>query len=140
MVTDAAVAAEVAKACAASCIAVAPGPDGKDCVVSADIDLMPVEGWTLSFSVFVVIGDQEIGVAPMRVTKLLGGISKTSSMAYARCPCPPTGPTTGSIVFRPDPRGVETDPDVSRIWGEEVVVRDVPVIRLGTAAAAGGGR
>jgi hypothetical protein len=55
-----------------------------------------------------------------------GGSGRSGSIRNFRG-LPPDA-TTVDVVFTPDPQAVETRSDWSEIWGDEIVIRDVPIV------------
>ncbi|MFO0828547.1 MAG: hypothetical protein U0572_10425 [Phycisphaerales bacterium] len=100
------------------------------CIVRLDCTPGPgPEPMTLSWNVIARIGGREIPMGSMKITSVDGGWSSYGAGNFAApCDCPPDDAPI-EIVFRPDPVAAEGDPNVVRVWADEVVVRNPPTVR-----------
>jgi hypothetical protein len=132
---DASRRAEVVAACRVLRAAVDRDSRTDRCIGRVRVGITPVQGWTLSFEVFLRIDGVEHRLGTVRAqasqTDPGGGWSSSwnESLQPIELPCPPPGVTSAEVVLRPNFAGEEVEQAVDAIWGEEIVVRDVLVDR-----------
>lgn len=81
----------------------------------------------VSFDVAVAVGGVEIEIG--RITKNGHGGSRSGFTKTLRGF--PDDAETVDVLFHPDPKAVESRSDWTEIWGEDIVIHDVPVMRIG---------
>ena len=104
-------------------------PRDGQCVLRVDGAVRACEVCPISFKVVTELEGRRVDLGAVRVAVTPVGRTESGGPFTARVPCPGAPPPEITVVFEPDPRACEGDPDMQTIWGARVV-RLVP-LRVG---------
>jgi hypothetical protein len=91
-----------------------------------------VDGLTipLSYDIAVAFGEQTVDMGQMWVVQRQNGRTSSGGQMQKRLDMLDSTIRSADIILTPNPSHIEHRPEVSEIWGEKIILQNVPIERL----------
>ena len=99
-------------------------------LVCLTVDFKKTLAVPVSFNVSAKVADREVRLGSVLFALTTGGSIESTGTREARLDALDPSVQTADITFTPNPGGIEYNPEVEEIWGETIVLRNVPLERL----------